>query len=78
MSESSTNTIDLLSHARYRELMMQESLENLVEFSLSMSRPCPPEYLRILSITRLDERGEQETFTRLHPAMGNDFRSTPE
>ncbi len=74
MSESSTNTIDLLSHTRYREFMMQESLENLVEFSLSMSRPCPPECLRILSITRLDERGGQETFTRLHPAIGNDFR----
>lgn len=51
MPQTSQNYIDLLSHVRFRELMMQESLENLMEFSLSMSRPCPPDCLTILSVT---------------------------
>ncbi len=65
MAKSSQNHIDLFSHARYREFMMQESLENLVELSLSMSRPCPPDCLRVLSITAAGENaGEGNKLTR--------------
>ncbi len=58
MSDSRAKTVDLFSHTRYREFIMRESLENLVEFSLSMSRSCPPEWFRILSVSAPGKPGE--------------------